>query len=636
MKSEETLIDVLGQRALERPAQEAYTFLVDGESETATLTFGQLDARARAIAALLKSVEAAGENVLVLYPHGLDYISAFVGCLYARAVAVPVPPPRFNRKMERLTTIAADSCARIALTTRSILDKIETLSENAPELGSLLWLATDDIDIQQADGWERPSVSGNTLAFLQYTSGSTTAPRGVMVTHENLLRNEKLIQQSFNQTDQSVIFSWLPLYHDMGLIGGVLQPLYLGARCILMSPFAFLQRPLRWLQAISHYRVTTSGGPDFAYDLCARKAAEQDCSGLDLSSWTVAFNGSEPIRPETIDKFTEAFRGSGFRRESFFPCYGLAEATLLVSGGGTASQPLVKSVQAEALKSHRIVDMDAGQPDCRSLVSSGRIGSSNKVVIADPDSLTLCPQDRVGEIWVCGPSITKGYYNRPQETRQTFQAYLADAAQGPFLRTGDLGFIRDGALFVTGRLKDLMIIRGQNYYPQDVEATIQRNSFVLRQNCGAAFSIEVNGQERLVIVQEVETRREQNLDEVIALIRQSVAEDHQLPPYAITLIKTGSLPRTSSGKVRRQTCRAQFLDGQLKVLAEWREPAIQTSRDRTPVWDASLGNVEAAEKWLTSFLAAKLGLEASEIELDQPIFRIRVRFAVGPRSYTPP
>jgi len=600
--------------------RQAYTFLQDGESESASLTFEDLDLRARAIAAVLDTVRAADERVLLVYDPGLEYICGILGCLYARAVAVPVPSPGATRKMDRLMMVAHDSGANIVLTTRSILSRVETLLGDATELRSLIWLATDEIKQEISADWQSPRVSGDTLALLQYTSGSTTTPKGVMVTHANLLHNERLIQHAFNQTDQSLILSWLPLYHDMGLIGGVLQPLFLGARCIMMSPFAFLQRPLRWLQAISQYRVTTSGGPDFAYDLCVRKAAEQDCSSLDLGSWTVAFNGSEPIRNETIERFTETFRPWGFKRESFYPCYGLAEATLLVSGGAAAPKPLVKTVRAEALKRHRIIEADGGQPDSHSLVASGRVGPGHRVVVANPKTLTHCPEGRVGELWVSGPSVSRGYYNRPEETKQTYQAYLADTGEGPFLRTGDLGFIADDALFVTGRLKDLIIIRGQNCYPHDIESTIQRRSSALRQNCGAAFSIEVDGQERLVIVQEVETRRTQDIDEVIALIRQSVAEEHQLQLHAVTLIKTGSLPRTSSGKIRRHACRNQFLEGLLKVVAEWREPVTQESQKPIPVWDASLDNLAAAEKWLGAFISAKLGLELSSIDLNQSIF----------------
>jgi len=613
------LIDLLRLRAVQQPNRQAYTFLVDGQEEPASMTFGQLDLQARAVAVLIGSAGARDERVLLLYPPGLEYISSFMGCLYAGAVAVPVPPPRFNRKLERILTIAGDSGARVVLTTKAILSRIEALWDKAPELRSLLWMATDDLELRQADDWRAPEVDGDTLAFLQYTSGSTATPRGVMVTHDNLLHNERLIQTAFNQTKESLILSWLPFYHDMGLIGGVLQPLYLGAKCILMSPYAFLQRPLRWLRAISDYRITTSGGPDFAYDLCVRKAAQEDCSTLDLSSWTVAFNGSEPIRPETINRFSETFKRFGFKRNSFYPCYGLAEATLLVSGGKRRSQPLISTISDEALKDNRILKAQAGESDSYSLVTGGQIASGQTVIIVDPKSVTRRPARHVGEIWVSGPSVAGGYYNREEETREIFQAYLADTGEGPFLRTGDLGFIKDGELFVTGRIKDLIIIRGQNYYPQDIEATLQNSSAALRKGCGAAFSIEVDGRQRLVIVQEIAGRHPQNPDAIIDLICQAVADEHQLPPYSICLIKEGGIPRTSSGKIRRRECRAEFLEGRLNIVAAWQEPAVGESQDSNFLLDSTPIDVEAMEKWLASLLAAKLGVAQSAIDLHRSI-----------------
>lgn len=613
------LVDLLRRRATQQPTRQAYTFLVDGQEKHDWLTFSQLDLQARAIAVLLESLSALDERVLLLYPPGLEYISSFMGCLYARAVAVPVPPPRFNRKMERILMVAADSNSRLVLTTRAILSKVDSLLEKAPQLRSLSWVATDDLDLRQADDWRAPEVDGDTLAFLQYTSGSTATPRGVMVTHHNLLHNERLIQTAFEQTGESMILSWLPFYHDMGLIGGVLQPLYLGAKCMLMSPYAFLQRPLGWLRAISDYKITTSGGPDFAYDLCIRKATRENCSTLDLSSWTVAFNGSEPIKPETIKRFCETFEPFGFKSSAFYPCYGLAEATLLVSGGRGRSQPLVSTVSDEALKGNRILEAQTGGSDSHSLVTGGQIAVDQTVIIVDPESLTRCPADHVGEVWVSGPSVARGYYNRAEETRQTFQAYLAGTGHGPFLRTGDLGFIKDGELFITGRIKDLIIIRGQNYYPQDIEATLQKSSTALRKGCGAAFSVEVDGRQRLAIVQEVAGRRPQNPDALIELIRQAVAEEHQLPPYSICLIREGSIPRTSSGKIRRRQCQSDLLEGKLNIIAAWQEPAVCESQDSNFSPDTLPTDVVAMEGWLASLLAAKLGVAVSAIDVSRSI-----------------
>jgi amino acid adenylation domain-containing protein len=615
---EETLVDLLRRRALEQPGRLAYTFLTGGESAAQTLSFGELDRRARAIAALLLSVGARGERVLLLYPAGLDYVSGFLGCLYAGAVAVPVTPPRFNGRTERLQAVAADAEPRLVLTTNALLSKVETLWENAPALKSLRWVATDNIRLAYADDFRAPAVGGETLAFLQYTSGSTTRPRGVMVSHANLMQNERLIQKAFRQTEESVILSWLPLYHDMGLIGGVLQPLYLGARCILMSPFAFLQRPLGWLRAISDFRVTTSGGPDFAYALCARKAAQEDCSGIDLGSWEVAFNGSEPVRAETLDLFCEAFAPYGFRRESFFPCYGLAEATLLVSGGGAAPRPLVKTFGGEALKQNRVADAaPAGGP---ALVASGRVGAGQEVVVVDPEALTPCRADEVGEVWVSGPCVAEGYYNRPAETAETFEARLADTGRGPFLRTGDLGFINDGELFVTGRLKELIIVRGQNYYPHDIEATVQRSAEGLRASSGAAFSVDSGGEERLVIVQELERHCRRDPHEIIGLIRQAVGEGHQLAPSAVLLLKAGAVPKTSSGKIQRRACRSLFLEGRFDVVAQWAEsPSSQPGQRPASLGGAAPRSAGELRDALAGRLAAKLGAEPRTIDPSRPV-----------------
>jgi len=614
-----TLIEIVRERATDHPAEEAYSFLRNGENEIATLTFGELDLRARAVAALLNSVEARDERVLLVYPPGLDFIVGFLGCFYARAVAVPVPAPRFNRATDRLSAIASDCGARIVVTTRSILSGAGQSLKHTLGLESRVWLTTDDVELQLADDWRMPSVHENTLAFLQYTSGSTMTPRGVMVTHGNLLHNERLIQKVFNQDSKSVILSWLPHYHDMGLIGGALQPLYLGAKCILMPPLAFLERPIRWLRAITNYGVTTSGAPDFAYDLCARNASNWDCSTLDLSSWRVAFNGSEPVREATMRSFAEAFEPFGFRRESFFPCYGLAEATLLVSGAKATSALSVRTVQAEALKHNSVIETEHNRRRGLTLVACGRAPETQQVLIVDPKTITPSPSDRVGEIWVRGPSVAAGYYNRIEETKRTFQAYLLGTNQGPFLRTGDLGFIKDGELFVTGRIKDLIIIRGQNYYPHDIELTVQRICNTTPPIVSAVFSANAKGRERLIIVVEVGNRRELDADEIIMAVRRAVAEEHQLQAYAIILVRKGGIPKTSSGKIRRGSCREAFLEGKLKLVAQWIDSSSEEKWDPSLELSVTPDGVEEAKKLLARLLSAKLGIDAGSINLDRPI-----------------
>lgn len=561
-----TLVDLLRFRALHQPKQRAYTFLINGETEELHLTYEELDRQAKTIGALLQELGAAGERALLLYPPGLEYIVAFFGCLYAGVVAVPAYPPRRNRPLSRLQAMVADAQAVVALTSTSILSDVEKRFSQAPDLEALRWLNTDDVTSDLAEAWREPLVTSDTLAFLQYTSGSTAAPKGVMLSHSNLLHNERMVRMAFEHTAQSIVVGWLPLYHDMGLIGITLQPLYVGVPCILMSPAAFLQKPFRWLRAISHYKATTSGGPNFAYDLCVRKITPEQQATLNLSSWSLAFNGSEPVRQETLERFTAIFAPCGFRREAFYPCYGLAEATLFVSGGAKAAPPVVHTVQSAAFEHNQVVTAPIELKATQTLVGCGQSWLDQKIVIVDPESVTRCPPGRVGEIWVSGSSIAQGYWNRCEETKHTFQAYLADTGEGPFLRTGDLGFLQNSELFVTGRLKDLIVIRGHNHYPQDIELTVEQSHAMLRQGCGAAFAVEVEGKERLVVVQEVEPRRRTlDLEEVIGDIRQAVTENHDLHIHAVLLLKPGSIPRTSSGKIRRSACRIGFLSQSLEM-----------------------------------------------------------------------
>ncbi len=561
-----TVSGILRQRAARQPEQLAYTFLLDGETEECSVTYAELDRQARAIGALLQDLGASGGHALLLYPPGLEYIAAFFGCLYAGMVAVPSYPPRLNRPDPRLQSIVADARATVALTTAQILSNIERRFAHTPDLKALHWLATDDLDNDLAEGWNDPAVTGDTLAFLQYTSGSTASPKGVMVSHANLLHNLTLIHQCFGHTSDSQGVIWLPPYHDMGLIGGILQPLYGGFPVVLMSPVAFLQQPIRWLQAISRYRATTSGGPNFAFDLCVHKVSPEQRASLDLSSWNVAFNGAEPVRHETMERFVQAFAPCGFRREAFYPCYGLAEATLIVSGGQKAAPPVVQTFDASALTQKQAIPTLPGDGGV-SLVGCGQTIASQKIVIADPESLLQCSPDHVGEIWVTGSSVARGYWNRSEETEHVFQARLADTGEGPFLRTGDLGFLRDGELFITGRIKDLIIIRGRNHYPQDIELVIEQSHPALQPGCCAAFSIAVDGEERLIVVQEFKrAHRDANVDEVAQAVRRAVAEEHELQVYTIVLIRPMSMPKTSSGKIQRHLCRARFLEDSLRVI----------------------------------------------------------------------
>ncbi len=590
-----TLVELLRSRALQQPEQRIYAYLIDGEIEAAHLTHGALDRQARAIGAILQSYRARGERALLLYPAGLEFISAFFGCLYAGVIAVPLPPPNMaqpQRTVPRLRTIANDAQPMFVLTTSSILAKVEGLFTQAPELRTLHWLATDKVVGSAADEWQDPAAAANTLALLQYTSGSTAVPRGVMVSHENLLQNSAHISQAFEITSDTVSVTWLPVFHDMGLTNGIVQPIYGGRQCVLMPPQSFLQRPARWLQAISRYKATISGGPNFAYEMCARKITPEQRDGLDLSSWKVAYNGAEPVRVDTLKRFATAFSSCGFRPSFFYPCYGLAEATLIVSGGLMKDEPVLCTTRVAALEHNGIAEASDAAQNVRTLVGCGSAMPDTKIVVAHPESMTACAPDEVGEIWVSSPSVTQGYWNRPEETKGIFNAYLADTGEGPFLRTGDLGFLRDGELFVTGRLKDLIIIGGRNLYPNDIEFTVEQSHAAVRSGCCVAFSVDVIDDERLIVAAEVERRYQperhqlngesrddshasnQNgrspadLDAVSRAIRRAVAEEHDVRVHAVVLLKAGSIPKTPSGKVQRRVCEARFRDGTLEQCAK--------------------------------------------------------------------
>ncbi|MEM7049900.1 MAG: amino acid adenylation domain-containing protein [Acidobacteriota bacterium] len=605
-----SLVDLLTERARELPEQRAYTFLDDAGEAEATLTFGDLDRRARAIASALQAAGLGGQRAMLLYAPGIEFVAAFFGCLYAGVVAVPGYPPRSRRSLPRLMTVAQDARAAVALTTAGLKAKFTALAGDLPDLAAIHWLATDEVPLAAAESWRQPSVEASTLAFLQYTSGSTSAPKGVMVSHGNLLHNEELIRRAFDQSRESVICGWLPLYHDMGLIGNVLQPLYVGAPCYLLSPFAFLQRPRLWLEVIGRYGATTSGGPNFAYDLCVRKIPPAERAGLDLTSWRVAFNGAEPVRAGTLERFATAFADCGFDRRAFLPCYGLAEGTLFVTGEPVAEAPRVRPFEAEALEQGQAIEAPGG----RDLVASGVVAGDQRIAIVDPATGQPRAAGEVGEIWLAGPSVTGGYWRRPEATAECFGARLAGEPEASYLRTGDLGFSDGERLFVTGRLKDLIILRGRNHYPQDIELTVEGSHRALRPGCGAAVAHTVEGEERLVVLQEVErSARQVEPAEVFAAVRRAVVEVHQVEPALVVLLKAGSIPKTSSGKVQRRLSRRRWLKGEVEVLASWpaaagaEEPAPRAARRRAVI------------AGLTTLAARLLKVAEEEIRPDTPL-----------------
>ncbi len=599
------LVELLEHRARRQPDNIAFTYLIDGETDQIDITYKELDRQARAIGAWLESRGLSGQRALLLYPAGLEFVAAFFGCLYAGVVAVPVYPPRRNRSMNRIQAIADDADAKVALTTDVVLNRVEPLIDETPHLKQLTWLATCHVPEGIEDEWKLPDVHGDTIAFLQYTSGSTGIPKGVMLTHANLIHNSALIAYAFEHTRSGLGVFWLPSYHDMGLIGGILQPMYMGCPNVLMSPMAFLQKPYRWLSAISRFGANTSGGPNFAYDLCVQKITPEQRETLDLSCWHLAFNGAEPVRPETLDRFAEMFEPCGFNRKAFYPCYGMAEATLIVSGGKSKHPPVIRAFESDSLVRGKAVEAEPDNEGVRSLVGCGSSLPDQKMVIANTETLMQCPEGQVGEIWVNGPSVAQGYWREPEATLATFDAHLKDTGEGPFLRTGDLGFFDEGELFVTGRVKDLIIIRGQNHYPQDIESTIQQANPRLRQDCGAVFTVETDGREQLIVVQELERRKRGNFGEVFNNIRQTVSGEHELVIDAIVLVRAGSIPKTSSGKIQRHACRSGFVDGSLSIVAQWKtgdlleEDAKKVAKKEAAVAGVEVGSVEVAVKQAT-------------------------------------
>src|SRR5688572_23521462 len=606
----ETLVDLLRFRAQTSPNRVVYHFFPgDGKTEE-RITYEELDRRAKSVAARIRETAKGGERALLLVPPGLDYVAAYFGCLYAGVIAVPAYPPHPRRPDPRIPNIVRDCEPVVALTTAALLARLDHWRGGDDRLAALRWIAADD-PADVSAGWQERPISGADVAMLQYTSGSTAAPKGVVLTHRNLLHNLSLIRSAFNvaHEPEDVGVFWLPPFHDMGLIGGILQPCYVGRGAVLMSSATFLQRPLSWLEAMSKYRATTSAAPNFAFDLCAERIKPEEVRTLDLSAWHTVFDGAEPIRADTIDRFTRAFSEAGFRRESFFPCYGLAEGTLFVSGGPWGQGPSTLDVSRAALEEKRVRPATAG--DRLRLVASGAPASGQTVRIVDPNTLSPCEDRRVGEIWVSGESVATAYWNKPEESRATFDASVRGDARR-YLRTGDLGFLDDGQLFVTGRLKDLIILSGRNYYPQDLELAAERSHPSLRPGHSAAFAMEQDsGPERLAMVLEVTRHhRESENEAVFSAVRRALAEREGVLPDLIVLVRQNAIPRTSSGKVQRRATRALLLDGGLDVVATSSE-RIDDVEMLTSERAETTASVEA---WLRRWVADELQIDVASID----------------------
>lgn len=576
-------------RAAERGDADAYLFLENGVRgvEPERLTYAGLDRSAKELAAWLQDRGLTGRQVLLLYPSGLEFLTAFVGCLYAGAVAVPAPlPTEQGQHFQRVSGIVRDARVGAVLTIGKHAPDVEAwLADEG--FSDVLCLATDGPAAGDAAAWRDPGLRPEDLAFLQYTSGSTSEPKGVMVSHGNLLANEAAIQRATGSDQDTVLGGWLPFYHDMGLIGHVLQPLWLGTSAVLMSPTSFLRRPVRWLELLSEHRVTISAAPNFAYDLCLRRITDAHLEGIDLSSWKVACNGAEPVRAETLRAFAERFGPYGFRADTSFPCYGMAETTLLVSGKRHGRTALVREVDAAGLEAGRLEGPYLQAPT-RTLASSGVVRSEDfEVRIVDPQTRAERPESEVGEIWVRGASVSSGYWDRPEVNAEVFGARIAGAEElGPWLRTGDMGAMERGELFVTGRLKEMVLINGRNIYPYDVENAV-RGLDPTAFGAGAVFAVDTD-REHLVVVHEVRPSAlaDQDLQRAAATVQALVSREFSVPAGNVLLVRPGTVRRTTSGKIQRTLMRRLFLDGAVTPLHAVLDPAVRElvgARDPEPV-----------------------------------------------------
>ncbi len=548
------LAQILSRRAAETPDARAVTFLLDGEQSEETLTYAELHARARTLARQLRETLEPGARVLLLLPPGLGYLEAAFGCFYAGVIGVAAAPPqpkRLHRTLPRLLAIAADAEVKGVLTTPEMKDGAKALVGDGP-LSRADWFCAEPASPEDA-GWELPHTSPGDLAFLQYTSGSTAQPRGVALTHGNLMSNIDVIARRFGVTEESRGLSWLPPYHDMGLIGGIFMPIHRGFHVIAMSPMTVIKRPQRWLEAVSRHRATISGGPNFAYDMCVQRIDPALCEGMDLSTWETAVNGAEPIRPSTIESFCEAFAPYGFRRSAFLPSYGLAEATLLVTGTKREDGPVLRRF------------------DDATLVGCGEPAEDHELVIVDPATQIRRAPGQVGEVWVSGPSVARGYWGDEAATARQFGARIAGEPDGAtWLRTGDLGVIDDGELFITGRIKELLILHGSNVHPHDLEALAEDAHASVRHHCCAAFSLEEDGETRAAMVLEIDDTMDVDLMDVVHAVRRAVAAGAEVQLHRVAIVARGSVPKTTSGKIQRTLTREMLLAGELEPQIDWR------------------------------------------------------------------
>lgn len=600
-----SVAEILIERA--HSEQKAFTFIESGGKKRTDLSYRELHNAALMIGKELQKTQKPGSRVLLLYASSREFIKAFMACHYAGLVAVPAYPPHpklMNRMLPRILTVIRESDANIVLSDSSVFSDMKVVRDEIQELGNKIWIKTDELLNGPELDVNPDNFSFEKLALIQFTSGSTGNPKGVMISHQNLSHNCSIIQRT-DSSEKDIGVSWTPIYHDMGLIFGLMFPLYTGFPMTLMSPLDFLMKPIRWIQELSELKATVTSAPNFAYELCARKVTEEQLKSLDLTALTMANVGAEPVRADSLQKFSDKFRVCGFNSKAFHPAYGMAEATLVISSEGSRLQPpVVLELNKAAIEENKVVLDTSGNSQKLTLVGAGKPMFEMMVEIVDPQTMNRLSEGQVGEIWVSGPSVAQGYWNLPEETKRDFQAIIANTGQGPFLRTGDLGFKKDGELFITGRIKDMIIIHGKNYYPNDIELSVEMAHAPVRPGCVAAFSIEVHGEEKVIVVAEVERRFklsdsaniaktvqlrvrsilpgfdpntpiEFNEAEAAQNIRKNVRELSDVALHALVLIEAGSLPKTSSGKVQRLATKDAFLKNQLKVVHYWSADEIE-------------------------------------------------------------
>lgn len=582
-----SLPDALRARSERHPDSTAYVFLRNGEEPREALTYRQLHDAACLRAGAFARAGLTGRNAVLLLPSGLEFVRTLLGCMYGRVAAAPVQVPRRRGDVLRLRRIADDAGATTVLTSTDVIRELRGRFGDLPALAGLTLLATDDPEPAPAESRAAPAPgpAPEDIALLQYTSGSTGDPKGVMVSHANFLANVVETDALWPCEPHDAIVNWLPLFHDMGMLFGVVLPLWAGIPSYLMAPDAFIRRPARWLEAIARFGGTHSAAPSFAYELCARAAADGKAADVgDLSRWRVAANGAEPVRWGTIGSFVSAFAPHGFDRRAMCPGYGLAENTLKATGTRQDRDPGVLWLSAEALRENTVAVVGASAGGAVPVVSSGSTVSGTRLRIVDPATRTPCPAEHVGEIWISGPCVAAGYWGRPGMSEDTFRARVAEehgSSGGTFLRTGDLGFLHGGELYVTGRIKDVIIRKGRNHYPQDIELSAERAVPGLLPNCAAAFSTDDGVRERLVVVVEADGRVLNSLgaQALRQCVHDAVREGHRITPDDVVVVRRGTVPKTSSGKVQRHACRKLYEQGALTPVTPASPVSAGTGRE---------------------------------------------------------